>query len=253
MKKLLFSAFLLLSLSITSQNKLNDYQYAIVSSKFDFLKKTDQYQTSSLAKFLLNKIGFKAYLSSDKLLNKINSNRCDFLFVNILSDSGFFTTKNVVEFKDCNGIVVFKSREGKSKKKDYGKAYHEAIRNAFKDPSIVGYKFSKKKNIIVSTRDTSLIGTPKTTVKEKPIYQDEVTVVKEIKSNKKTLYAQLKKNGYQLIDTSPKVIYTILKTSTSNLYIIKNKDGILYLKNSKWIAEYYENGKMMQKELQIKF
>ncbi len=244
MKRLLVSVFfLLISLSAVSQNKLDAYKYVIVSKKFDFLNKEDQYQTSSLTKFLLNKKGFKAFLSSEKSLKEIKVNRCKFLFVNVVNRSSFFTTRNSIEFKDCNGALVYKSIEGKSKLKDYKKGYHQAIRNAFKDPLIVNYSYTPKLE-----QKTDIID------KESPIFDKKI--VKEVDKtllNTTVLYAQPKENGFQLIDTTPKVVYTLLKTNTPNLFILKNIDGVLYLKDSKWIAEYYKNNQLIKEELQIKF
>lgn len=52
-----------------------------------------------------------------------------------------FVTKNTVEFRDCNNVVVYKSKVGKSRKKEFKLAYHEAIRDAFTDLTITGYTY----------------------------------------------------------------------------------------------------------------
>jgi hypothetical protein len=244
MKKIFLLGLLFVSAAMLGQKTINDYQYIIVDDHFDFLKKTDQYQTSSLTKFLLNKRGFKAYLESDAIPNEIYSDRCRLLFVTVLNSKGFFTIKNSVEFKDCNGKVIHKGIEGTSKKKDYKEAYHEAIRRAFKDPTIVGYKY--KPSAIKLTHKKEEIVVQKVVVSKN-------NVVNSKPSEARVLYAQSKPNGFQLIDTTPKVIFTILKTNTTNLFILKDKNGILYQQNSKWIAEYYENGNLVSKVLEIKF
>ncbi len=66
MKKIVIIIFaLILSSPILSQKKnLNSYKYIIVNNKFDFLKKVDQYKTSSFLKFLFKKEGFTVYLSN---------------------------------------------------------------------------------------------------------------------------------------------------------------------------------------------
>ncbi|MGY8910777.1 MAG: hypothetical protein ACKVIG_13095, partial [Flavobacteriales bacterium] len=64
-KKTIFLLMLLVSNSLLSQQtNLNKYQYIIVADQFDFLKEVDQYQTSSLTKFLLEKKGFEVFLSN---------------------------------------------------------------------------------------------------------------------------------------------------------------------------------------------
>jgi hypothetical protein len=246
MKNILTVAIFFFLFSMHSQEKISNYKFIIVSDKFDFLKKPDMYQTSSLTKFLLKKNGFDAYLSSENLPRKVYDNRCKTLFVKILNSSSAFVTKNAVEFRDCNNVVVYKSKVGKSRKKDFKPAHHEAIRDAFTDLIIKGYNYQES-----AISKTNVVIKP---VAEKTIKKIEVAPVKKVvKKSGHTIYAQPISNGFQLVDTTPKVVYTILTTSTVNLYIIKGQNGILYLRNSKWIAEYYENGQLIQKELQIKF
>lgn len=247
MKNILAISFFFCLFSLHSQEKMNTYKYAIVSDKYDFLKKPDMYQTSSLTTFLLKKNGFDAYISSEKLPKEVYSNRCNTLFVRVLSLSGVFVTKLVVEFKDCNNQVVYKSKIGKSRKKEFKEAYHKAIRDAFTDPVITRYKFNEKEVV-----KTNVISSQKTKVKQGRL-KEGTPVKKVIVESDYTIYAQSTSNGFQLVDSSPKIVYTILRTSTKDVFIIKGKNGVIYLKNSKWIAEFYEDGQLIQKELQIKF
>jgi len=245
MKNLFYVLFLLFYVSAFSQKSLNSYQYAIVSAKFDFLKKSDMYQTSSLTKFLLRKKGFDAFLSTDSLPKGIYENRCAILFVNILSSSGSFVTKNVVEFRDCNGVVVYTSKVGKSRKKEYKPAYHQAIREAFKDVKIQEYK---KEPLLVGNLDSIAKAS-----KKELLAKNSDSINGAGNQNETTLNAEPISNGYKLVNAIPKVVYTLLYTSTKDLFILKEKKGILYLKKSKWIAEFYENGELIQKVLKIKF
>mgnify|MGYP001303621117 CR=1 FL=1 len=43
---------------LTAQTNLDQYKYVSVPNRFDFMKSSDQYQISSLAKFLLTKNKF---------------------------------------------------------------------------------------------------------------------------------------------------------------------------------------------------
>ena len=203
------------------------------------------YQTSSLTTFLLRKNGFDAFLSTDSLPKGIYENRCAILFVNVLSTSGSFVTKNVVEFRDCNNVVVYTSKVGKSREKEYKEAYHQAIREAFKDVKIQAYKrdpfVANNAKIVSETAKKELL-------KKEVVRSDKVGI-----ENATTIYAKSFSKGFQLHDTTSKVIFTLLYTGTKNVFIIKGKNGILYLKDSKWIAEFYENGQLIQKELQITF
>lgn len=68
-------------------------------------------------------------------------------------------------------------------------------------------------------------------------------------------YAQSLPNGYQLVDSSPKIRMKLLKSSTNNVYMAQSNDksGMVYQKEGKWVFEYYEGDKLVQEELKIKF
>ena len=118
MKNKLSSLLFFLALFAYSQStKINNYQYIIVADKFDYLKTSDQYQTSSLTKFLLMKKGFKVFLSTENLPSELLQNRCLALTATVTDDSGIFTVKNKIELKDCFGTLLYSSKFGKSKEK----------------------------------------------------------------------------------------------------------------------------------------
>jgi hypothetical protein len=262
-KKILFFLVLLISTSGFSQEiNFDKYQYIVVADKFDFVSETDQYQTSSLTKFLLEKKGFKVFLNSDKLPKDLQVNRCIALFAAIKDDSSMFTIKNTIEIKDCYGEILFSSKEGKSKEKDYKKGYQEAIRNAYEtmtdfnysyNPALVDVKKDKKNELFIAdidstarTKTQKVVMTPDVeieTIKEKIIVSKTVDV----------LYAQIKNNGFQLVNTAPEVVFLILKTNVKNVFIIHDKNGILYKLGEKWVAEFYEKNQLVTREYQIKF
>ncbi|WP_281542440.1 hypothetical protein [Maribacter aestuarii] len=68
-------------------------------------------------------------------------------------------------------------------------------------------------------------------------------------------YAQELPNGYQLVDSSPKIRMRLLKSSKDNVYMAQSDDhnGMVYQKEGKWIFEYYEGDTLVHKELKIKF
>ena len=259
MNKLLFLVFFSLSMHISAQDKISSYEYAIVADRFEFLKQTDQHKTSSLTKFLLDKIGLKTFFASDPQAISLMKDRCQFLFVDAQSDSGFFVTKLKLVFKDCTGRVVYTTVEGQSRKKAYGKAYHEAIRNALKDPVIQAYQFIEQKNEPSKDVKTVVMAKPSALpVSNSMPDQKTNTTVQEVSPktapmDENLLYAQTITNGFQLVNKMPKLVFTILQTSTPNLYVIQDYNGILYLKGTVWVAEYYKDGERMEQELQIKF
>lgn len=113
-----------------SQKSLSDYSYVIVSEQFEFQQEKDKYQLNSLTKFLFNKYGFHAYFDREVPLNVF---RCDGLWAEAEGTPGFIITKVQLVLRDCTGEVIYRTNYGKSKVKDYKKAYYEAVRNAFDD------------------------------------------------------------------------------------------------------------------------
>jgi hypothetical protein len=84
---------------------------------------------------------------------------------------------------------------------------------------------------------------------------EDKTVAAASKMAPGTLYAQPTANGYQLIDTAPKIILTLYKTSVENYFIAGNAtaNGIVFKKNDNWVFEYYTGGQLVAEKLLIKF
>jgi len=264
--------------SVFSQVNLNDYKYIIVPTKYDFLKESNQYQLNALSKFLFNKYGFETLMEGDEYPDDLVKNRCLALRSNATKESGMFKTKLLITLKSCNDQVVFTSQLGESREKEYKKAYTEAIRNAFKSFETLNYKYeSKAENVVVATTKTEAKGEvteeieklkqeiktlkeeketqvevvePVVEVIEAPVKKElpkAVKVVKEVKEkavkkvSSKVLYAQEIENGFQLVDSSPKVVYRIKSTSLENVFLVEGENATLYKKGDNWILEYYEN------------
>jgi hypothetical protein len=256
MKKIFFLGLFITSFSFFGQQKLNNYKYVVVANKFDFLKKADEYQTSSLTKFLFTKYGYTAFLSTEEFPEDLRANKCSSLFASINDASGVFTIKVNLTLKDCRGKVIYTSSLGRTKEKNFKKGFHEAIRNAFKDPVIKNYSY--KPQAVIPNNVVKVTASPK--VKEAAVINTanaNIIIGAKVQKAKNivvgVLYAQVTNNGFQLVDTVPKVIFKILKTQQENIFIIEDKNGVLYKKNAIWIAEFYENGKRIQKEYQIRF
>lgn len=267
MKRLIFVFALFSVLLGTAQSSVNGYKYIIVPKKFDFLKKENQYQVNALAKFLFEKYNFNA-VYADELPVDIEESSCLALRADVKDNSNMFTTKLNVELTNCRGEVVFASEEGKSKEKDYKSAYHDAMRKAFESIEELNYSYDSSMSIVsqrstvantppMETRTTAvappqaasgLTGQQKATDK----VQNRVAK-KAVLKNADVLYAQPMENGYQLVDSSPKVIFILQNTSAEDVFIIKDKNGMLTKKGGKWIAEYYEDGELVEEELNIKF
>ena len=91
----------------------------------------------------------------------------------------------------------------------------------------------------------------------------KVEIIKESKSNavekgvekksEEIFYAQPKNNGYQLVDSEPKVVMFLLNTAAENVFIVKGKSAIVYKEDGFW---YYSenNGEIQEAKLMnIKF
>jgi hypothetical protein len=268
MKRYVLVLFLFLSFSGYSQNIINNYKYVVVPEKFSFLKENDQYSLNSLTKVLLQDKGFTVYFDNAELPNEVANNKCRALSADLLEKSGMFTTSLTLLLKDCQGNIVFKSKEGKSREKDYKAAYYMALKDAFTSLDQVSYAYNGSTNepaqpMVTTTASTApekqIAVTPASTIPVKPTIAASATSAKttETVTNQPagTLYAQAIANGYQLIDTTPKIVLTLLKTSAENYFIAGNAtaNGIVLKKNEDWFFEYYKDGKLISEKLLVKF
>ena len=150
--------------TLFSQKDLNSYSFVVVPEKYDFQFENDQYKLNSLTKFLFNKYGFHAFFNNELP----NVDRCDGLWADVTRQSGFVWTKVVVVLKDCNGEVVYQSNEGKSKLKEYAKAYQQGIRTAFESIITLGVK-QKELNVFDFSKETQQEETTVVVTEEEPI------------------------------------------------------------------------------------
>lgn len=76
-----------------------------------------------------------------------------------------------------------------------------------------------------------------------------------MKSDIGVLYAQELPNGYQLVDSTPKIRMKLLKSSSPNVYIAESGtiNGVVYIENGKWFFEYYNANELVTEALNIKF
>ena len=196
MNKLVAVIFLFMSIisKSFSQKSLNDYSYVIVSEQFEFQQEKDKYQLNSLTKFLFNKYGFHAYFDREVPLNVF---RCDGLWAEAEGTPGFIITKVQLVLRDCTGEVIYRTNYGKSKVKDYKKAYYESVRNAFndiiklnvnqKDIEVVNIDITTdSQNSIDNTKNLSVVETSivaTNSIKKTPLKKVEPTIEKTINLN----------------------------------------------------------------------
>lgn len=272
---------------IIGQSSLNEYKYIIVPNKYDFLKQEDQYQLNSLTKFLFQKEGFETLFDKDVRPDDLSNNPCLALTSIVKDNSSFLSTKLIIELMNCKNEIVITTIEGRTRTKDYKKAHHEALRKAFNSITLLNYSYEPVKQLdVVETQDEEkIITVPFQLVEDKKkmkesdnvnksievkgedkvmnnvVESEEKDLKKEVDENEiieveaptNLLYAQETPHGFQLVDSTPKVVFILLRSSREGVYILKNKKGILFKNDEQWIVEFYDGNNIVRKELQIKF
>ncbi|WP_405410444.1 hypothetical protein [Maribacter sp. Asnod1-A12] len=156
--------------------------------------------------------------------------------------------------KDKKDQTVTVSFKNDVKKLDESKASkilkdEKANENAKKVPAIISEETEKTQYY---KDNTPIASNVKKTESEKSALK-RLEVNRSVAKN--IWYAQATDNGYQLVDSSPKVRMNLMKSSTDNVYMARTdtKNGMVYKKDGNWVFEYYENDRLVQEELNIKF
>ncbi|WP_346883360.1 hypothetical protein [uncultured Algibacter sp.] len=268
--------------SIFSQSNLNQYKYVIVPHKFDFLKEKNKYQINALTKFLFSKYGFETVMEGSEYPEDLARNRCLALRSNVVKGSGLFKTKLSIQLHDCNDKLVFTSKEGESREKEYKTAYNLALRDAFKSVEALNYKYEPSTAItsiatpaapqiavnnggevtneikalkeeiqnLKKEKASKVVNTETKVISTKTVAQEPIKTTEALSS---VLYAQAISNGFQLVDSSPKVLYRIKSTGLADTYLVENKNAIIYKNGNDWVLEYYSGDTLKQEALNIKF
>ena len=281
MKQILAIALIFSCTSSTlAQNSLNDYKYVIVPYKYDFLNEKDKYQLNSLSQFLFNKYGFNAIMEDADFPEELIKNRCLGLRSDIIKGRGAFTTNLQVQLKNCNGDVIYTTKTGSTREKQYKTAYTIATREAFKDFEYVNYTYKPNENILARA---TIKETQEASTEEIQKLKEEITALKEEKQQeakvdkkemdikepaKKTskveknvkdestanvLYAQKIDNGFQIVDKTPKVVMIILETNLNNVYLVKGENALVYKEDGFWYLSKNDGMKPALETLNIKF
>jgi hypothetical protein len=242
-----------------------------------------------LTKYLFNKYGYTALLSNEELPQDLNKNRCLALYADVVEDKGLFKTKLKIDLKDCGGIMVMSSKVGETREKEFAKAYNLALRDAFETFQNINYTYEPSNNIVSSPAKSVVsentlekekeierlqeelkslkeekkmepqkVEVPKPVVKEaetevKKIESKAIETKIEVKEATDLLYAQPIENGYQVVDTTPKIVMILLKTPQTDVFIVKDQDAIVYKEEGKWFLSKNNGSKVSIEALNIKF
>jgi hypothetical protein len=240
----------LATMAAHAQSSLNNYKYVFLPERFDFFKTNDQYGLNSLAKMLLEDKGFTVLMGNADIPPQVAANKCNALNTELQEKKGFFVTSLTLILKDCQGNIVFKSKEGKSREKEYPAAYSEALQDAYSSLKAAPYKYDSTTALAQAPAPAAM---PATATPATPAVTP-AAAMPAITENTGTLYAQPTANGYQLVDTTPKKVLALLKTSLPDVYIAEGaSNGLVFKKNEEWVYECYKDGKLVSQKLQIKF
>lgn len=246
--------------SAAQLEQLNDYKYIVVPKKFDIFNKENKHQTSTLIKYLLVQKGFTV-VYDDNFSEDLKKNICSALYAELQETSSLFSVKVMLSLKDCNSNEIYVTEEGRSKIKEYKPAYTEAIKRAFESFDTFSYSYVPKENNETSVAKEDLSTEKETLIEQKATleeqsYRNITPIPSTIKKSDNVLYAQALDNGFQLVDSTPKIRLRMYNSSVPNFFMAETNEeihGIVRSKDGKWFFEYYENTELVVEELEIKF
>jgi len=242
--------FLLLSVAGNSQNTINNYKYVIVPIKFDFSKVANQYGLNTTTRQMLLQKGFVAILDNEEMPPAIAANNCLALKAEVTENKNFFATKLTLLLKDCRGNIIYQSKEGKSREKDYAVAYDGALKDALSSLTSLAYKYDS-----TLTKQPQQVAATPAASSPAPVLSNPSPATQVATEKAGILYAQATANGYQLVDVTPKKVLTLFKTSAQDYFIAQGEtySGIVFKRNGEWFFEYYKDEKLASQKLEIKF
>lgn len=281
-KNIICIALFLLTLTMSfAQNKLNEYKYIVVPNKFEFQKNENQYNINALVKFLFNKNNYQTLMTNEPLPDDLIKNGCLSLKAEVIDESKMFKTQIKIQLKNCRDEIIYTSPLGFSREKQYKKAYHESIRMAFEYFKTLNYKYTPREENSLDTEQTVSSGSKdeiaklkeeikelkeekehKVKLKAEPIKKKEIKVkqqgenilVKGIEN--KPLTAELIPGSvfcYRLKDDKGQTQYTLLFYGKEDVYIVKDKEALVYKMNNKWVIAQYDEKDLKIDPINIKF
>lgn len=243
LKRLLIAGMLML-VSLPVQSQLDSYKYFIVPLDIEGFDTKNPYGISTLLKYLLQQDGFTA-VYDEQMPAELLDKRCLGSTVKLVDLSNTFITRVALTFEDCNGAVVFRSKDGKSKIKEYKPAYEEAIREAFRSVNAIPYNYKEPAKTTISFKDD---------VKKLPAHTPTAAQQPGL-PGKDSWYAQEREYGFQVVDKTPEVRMQLYTTAKDGIFIARegDKTGILYPEEAHWVFEYYADDKRVREKKEIKF
>lgn len=222
-------------LTTQAQRKIGDYTYIVVPEQYEFVKGKDAFRLNTLTRFQLRQYGYEAVFPQE-LPNDLG--RCDVLYVDAQGGGMFVYTKMMVQLKDCNGFVVFQTKEARSKQKEYKAAYQEAMRMA-----LTSFEFEEEMEVNAPKPEDSNSVVVTTPNKTRPADVLDNTVVSAGNSTA-TAATEMPKGAvyrykeYRIVDSDKGLVVlhnresigTLVATSQKNTYLVNTTkiSGIAY-------------------------
>lgn len=218
--KVLLILFLVVGGKLFSQAKIENYKYIIVPTKFEFQNEEDQYRVNTLVRLLFKEKGYDVYFENQTFPDELARNNCKALKAN-METWGVFDTKSIITLADCKGNIIFTSDEGRSKIKEYKKAYHETIKLAFESIQNFRYEEPLDKSIYYELdvpQENIVLNTDNIGIDQYYNYNDDIYILISNDSG----YDIIKKNFSALKkeDQNTKV-GTLITSSRANSFILK--------------------------------
>ena len=255
---------------VYSQSNLNDYKYIIVLKKYDFLKSENQYNLNALTEFLFKKSGFRAIMEGGAYPEDLESNGCLALRSDVKKGKGLFKTKVKVVLKNCKNEIVYTSREGESREKNFKTSYHLALRDAFISFESFNHKY--RENTVINSQVVSNNTEAENSVEVEKL-KAEIVQLKKVRKETETqqqkgvkvlgvnkidestnlLYAQPIRKGFHIVNNTLDVVMILLETAIENTFVVKNGNAIVYKQDGFWYISKNDGKSISVEQLNIKF
>ena len=234
MKKYILTILLFITSVVVAQS-INDYKYIVVPMKFQFQKSPNQYRLSTNAKYFLTNNGFSVYYNDAVFPTDLAKDKCRALYFDLEETSGYFMTKLAITLKDCQNNIIYASKVGKSKEKEFEKSYNEALAFALEDIKLLKYKYVENQDAPVEEKVLQ--------TKNDTNYAEYTYVTKKIQ------------DGFLITESAnPGFYLKLLRTSNANIYIGQSNEnnGIVTIKEDNIIFEYYKQNLLISQSLMVK-
>ncbi len=266
MKSFLSLILLFIAIGVNAQ-ALDAYKYVVVDNQYEFQDEANEYLLNDLAIFELKKRGLNAFKSNQVQPADKNLGACNSLAMKVEA-GGTLDRRITLMFEDCEGNVMFTSKQGIGRIKDNRTAYQKAMRDAMTSLDDIDYNYSpvtasstqilpQQQEITeapeTKSNSTKITNTAKNTVTETPSTTESkisTTAVKYDFIAPNTSY-KLQRDGAGFLVWKDGEMIGTLKKSDGGCYLANTTDfiGIGYFKDDKMMIDASQN----EKELKLEF